>query len=145
MCVCVCVCVCVCSHMCEHVFCTCHEHVFIDIKPLVPLSPQDYLTLSQDGHYHQDRDYNVNKFTTCGGFGTVIRIAKDLATHHLFAIKYSVVGDQVSVNAVKSEASILSQLSLHENVIRMYGAVMDVSDHQDTKIYKLMMELSERK
>ena len=44
------------------------------------------------------------------------------------------------------EASLLSKLGEHDNVIQMYGAVLDEqeSDFQPPRVYKMMMELAER-
>ena len=43
------------------------------------------------------------------------------------------------------EVSLLSKLGEHDNVIQMYGAVLDEqeSDFQPPRVYKMMMELAE--
>lgn len=110
------------------------------------LLSQDYLTIGPDGHYYQLRDYNANDNEITGGFGTV-RFAEDLATKHLFAIKCNNRDDDSLIEAMETEARLLSKLGPHINLIRMYGAVLDREENKfsPTRMYKLMMELSQRK
>ena len=120
--------------------------VYIHHIPVSSL-PQDYLTVGSDGHYYQCRDYNAfDNLTKSGGFGT-IRFAKDLTTEHHFAIKCNNKDDDNFVESMETEAKMLARLRHHENVIQMFGAVVDneQSEFHPTRMYKLMMELAERK
>ncbi len=110
------------------------------------MPPQDYLTIGEDGHYYQLRDYNASDNLGCGGFGTV-RLAEDLASKHLFAIKCNNKDEDSIIESIETEARLLSRLGPHVNVIQMYGAVLDCEEHAfvPARVYKLMMELSERK
>lgn len=108
---------------------------------------QDYLRVGSDGHYYQRRDYNSNEnLAKKGGFGTV-RFAKDLTNDNMFAIKCNNSDSDSIIDSIDTEARLLSRLGPHENVIQMYGAVLDCEEHAflPNRMYKLMMELAERK
>lgn len=102
--------------------------------------------MGSDSHYYQRRDYNANDTPLgVGGFGSII-YCRDLTSNQLFAVKRNNRPDESSIDSIHTEASLLSRLGLHSNVIQMYGAVIDEqeSEFQPTKVYKLMMELAER-
>ena len=109
--------------------------------------PQDFLTVGSDGHYYQFRDYNANDNMILDGSIGSVRFAEDLSSNHLFAIKCNKRDDDSIIELIETEARLLSRLGPHTNVIQMYGAVLDCQEHEflPTRIFKLFMELSQRK
>ena len=117
------------------------------VLPIVFQTPQGTLSVGPDSHYYQRRDYNASDVPLgSGGFGSIL-YCKDLTSNQLFAVKHNIRADESVIESIHTEACLLSKLGLHNNVIQMYGAVIDEqdSDFQPTKVYKLMMELAERK
>lgn len=127
----------------------CHSYLYALLYMLYAYLPQDYLTIGPDNHYFKDRDYMYNaddNFIEKGSF-SIVASAEDLASNHLFAIKYNSVDDKTITESIETEARMLARLGPHANVIQMYGAVIDYQESElhPTRIYKLMMELAERK
>ena len=76
-----------------------------------------------------------------------MRPATDLSNEHLFAIKCNIKEDEAFIQSMETEARMLARLGPHVNVVHMFGAVVDVleSSFHPTRMYKLLMELAERK
>lgn len=64
----------------------------------------------------------------------------------MFAMKHNSKDEAGHIESIHTEASLLSKLGEHNNVIQMYGAVLDEqeSEFQPPRVYKMMMELAER-
>ena len=89
------------------------------------------LTLGQDGHYLEDRDYNIIRYAGAGG-SAKCNFCNDKEKNTWFVVKR--LGSLYKEDALK-ESQILQELD-HDHVIRCYGAIEDLQDH----CFKIFLE-----
>ena len=93
------------------------------------------LTLGHDGHYLEDRDYNIIRYAGAGG-SAKCNFGNDRGKNTWFVVKR--LDSLYKEEDVMKESQILQELD-HDHVIRFYGAIEDSKDHH----FKIFLEYAD--
>lgn len=93
-------------------------------------------TLGQDGHYLEDRDYNIVRYAGAGGSASCY-LGNDKTKSSQFIIKrVKKLHSEEQKRCSMNESEILQEID-HDNVIHFYGAV------EDSDCFKIFLEYSD--
>ena len=100
--------------------------------------------MGPDSHYFQRRDYNMEDLDSMGLM--TCKFATDLTSKRMFTVKVNVGNNDTAIKLIQNEASLLSKLENHHNILEPYGFILEEQESEfgPLKVYKLMMELCER-